>query len=99
MRVRSFEVQLMRNKGGIDRQAAAKDLFCREFLIERPLLRALEHKGTPPVLLIDEIDRADEEFEGYLLEMLSDFPDNHPGSGNYPSYCPTDRSHYFEPYT
>ena len=68
-----LEIQLMRNGGGLDRRAAAKELFRREFLLERPLLRALEHSGPPPVLLIDELDRADEEFEGYLLEMLSDF--------------------------
>jgi MoxR-like ATPase len=49
-------------------------LYSREFLIERPLLKALEpHYGGPPVLLIDEIDRADEPFEAFLLEVLSDF--------------------------
>ena len=48
-------------------------LFSREFLIERPLLRALEHPGpNPAVLLIDEVDRADEEFEAFLLEMLAE---------------------------
>lgn len=52
----------------------AAQLFTEAFLIKRPLLRALEAPaGRPPVLLIDEIDRADEEFEGYLLELLSDF--------------------------
>ena len=68
-----LEIQLMRNGSGLDRRAAAKELFRREFLLERPLLQALEHRGPPPVLLIDELDRADDEFEGYLLEMLSDF--------------------------
>jgi len=49
-------------------------VFDEEFLLERPLLRALRTQGgTPPVLLIDEIDRADEEFEAFLLELLSDF--------------------------
>jgi MoxR-like ATPase len=53
---------------------SAKSLFTEPFLIKRPLLRALEApNGAPPVLLIDEIDRADEEFEGFLLEVLSDF--------------------------
>ncbi|NNK77472.1 MAG: MoxR family ATPase [Litoreibacter sp.] len=47
-------------------------LFSEEFLLERPLLQAIR-RDTPPVLLIDEIDRADEEFEAYLLEVLSDF--------------------------
>lgn len=68
-----LEIQMMRGDGGLDRSTAAKELFRREFLIERPLLRALEHDGMPPVLLIDELDRADEEFEGYLLEFLSEF--------------------------
>ncbi|MEZ4671503.1 MAG: MoxR family ATPase [Anaerolineae bacterium] len=51
------------------------ELFSRQFLLARPLLRAVEatHTGQPPVLLIDEIDRADEEFEAFLLEILSDF--------------------------
>ena len=47
-------------------------IFSKEFLLERPLLRALTQKKTP-VLLIDEIDRADEEFEAYLLEILSEY--------------------------
>ena len=51
---------------------AERDLFRREFLLRRPLLEALEHEG-PVVLLIDEIDRADDEFEAFLLELLSDF--------------------------
>jgi MoxR-like ATPase len=49
-------------------------LYSRDYLIERPLLNALsKHEGGPPVLLIDEIDRADEPFEAFLLELLSDF--------------------------
>ncbi|CAM2141144.1 AAA+ ATPase domain-containing protein [Pararobbsia alpina] len=52
----------------------ALDLYDNRFLLKRPLLRALEpHAGGPPVLLIDELDRADEPFEAYLLEVLSDF--------------------------
>ncbi len=50
------------------------DLFGPEFLIKRPVLQALEHDGPEPaVLLLDEIDRADDEFEAFLLEVLSDF--------------------------
>jgi MoxR-like ATPase len=55
--------------GGADE---APELFSRRFLLRRPLLEALEHEG-PVVLLIDEIDRADDEFEAFLLEFLSDF--------------------------
>jgi MoxR-like ATPase len=52
--------------------AGARELFGREFLLTRPLLEALEHDG-PAVLLIDEVDRADDEFEAFLLEFLADF--------------------------
>ncbi|MFN0179269.1 MAG: AAA family ATPase [Gemmatimonadales bacterium] len=56
------------------RGAAGGDIFSEEFLIKRPLLRAIQSTGVvPPVLLIDEIDRADEEFEAFLLELLADF--------------------------
>lgn len=50
------------------------ELYSERFLVKRPLLRALDHHGaTPPVLLVDEIDRADDEFEAFLLEILSDY--------------------------
>jgi len=69
-----LEIRLMEAAGGVDRNAATRQLFTEEFLIQRPLLRALSSTGEhPPVLLIDELDRADEEFEGFLLELLSDF--------------------------
>jgi len=58
---------------GDSREKIAANLFSREFLIARPLLRALEPHTVPPVLLIDELDRTDEPFEAYLLEVLSDF--------------------------
>src|SRR3982074_1594715 len=57
-----------------DRQAAEKEIFSSEFLLRRPLLDAIDNDDdVPPVLLIDEIDRSDEEFEAFLLELLSDF--------------------------
>jgi MoxR-like ATPase len=69
-----LEIRLMEASGDIDRQKATAELFSDAFLIRRPLLQALSAPiGRPPVLLIDEIDRADEEFEGYLLELLSDY--------------------------
>jgi MoxR-like ATPase len=68
-----LEIRLLEAAGRVDR-ATAHDIFGPEFLIKRPLLQALESPdGRAPVLLIDEIDRADEEFEAYLLEILSDF--------------------------
>jgi len=68
-----LEIRLLEARGEIDK-ASAHDIFGPEFLLKRPLLQALEASdGEAPVLLIDEIDRADEEFEAYLLEILSDF--------------------------
>ncbi len=67
-----LEIRLREARG--ETQTSAHDIFGPDFLIRRPLLQALESTdGVPPVLLIDEIDRADEEFEAYLLEILSDF--------------------------
>ena len=67
-----LEIRLLEARGEA-RSAATRDIFSEEFLIRRPLLRALEPRPEPPVLLIDEVDRADEEFEAFLLELLSDF--------------------------
>jgi len=68
-----LEIRLLEARGEIAK-ATAHDIFGPDFLLRRPLLQALEATdGVPPVLLIDEIDRADEEFEAYLLEILSDF--------------------------
>ncbi|HTS88158.1 MAG TPA: MoxR family ATPase [Gemmatimonadales bacterium] len=68
-----LEIRLLEARGEA-RTAATKDIFGEEFLIRRPLLRAIEGgEGEPRVLLIDEVDRADEEFEAFLLELLSDF--------------------------
>ena len=69
-----LEIRLLEASESLNRADATRHLFTHEFLIRRPLLRAIEGaRARPPVLLIDEIDRADEEFEGYLLELLSDF--------------------------
>ena len=69
-----LEIRLLEARGE-GAKVDPHDIFGPEFLIRRPLLQALEPSegGQPPVLLIDEIDRADEEFEAYLLEILSDF--------------------------
>ena len=72
-----------------DRRERARELFGPDFLIERPLLRALrDGRPRPPVLLIDELDRADEEFEGYLLELLSDFQITIPEIGTIKAAAP-----------
>jgi MoxR-like ATPase len=69
-----MEIRLAEASGAKDRDALASDLFSERFLIKRPLLQALEPDlAGPPVLLIDELDRTDEPFEAYLLEILSDF--------------------------
>jgi MoxR-like ATPase len=68
------EIRLAEAVGDRDRAALEDDLFSKRFLIERPLLQSLQAApGGPPVLLIDELDRTDEPFEAYLLELLSDF--------------------------
>lgn len=68
-----LEIRLLEARGEA-KSAATRDIFSEEFLIRRPLLQALENRGAEaPVLLIDEVDRADEEFEAFLLELLSDF--------------------------
>ena len=69
-----IEIRLAEATGARSREELSEDVFSRRFLIERPLLQALSaHEQGPPVLLIDELDRADEPFEAFLLELLSDF--------------------------
>ncbi|MDH3235447.1 MAG: MoxR family ATPase [Alphaproteobacteria bacterium] len=69
-----IEIRLAEAEGVSDRDRLRDDIFSERFLVKRPLLQALEpHDGGPPVLLIDELDRTDEPFEAYLLEVLSDF--------------------------
>jgi len=69
-----LELKILDAAGGVDRAAARQALYGDAFLIKRPLLQAIDpQRAAPAVLLIDEIDRADEEFEGYLLELLSEF--------------------------
>ena len=70
----NYAHQLIEIQSQKDTKLVTKNLFSEKFLIERPLLRALQsHSNGPPVLLIDELDRADEAFEAYLLEILSDW--------------------------
>ena len=79
-----LEIRLMEATGSIDQESASKDLFDERFLIKRPLLQAIDqNRDRPAVLLIDELDRADEEFEGFLLELLADFQITIPEIGTY----------------
>jgi MoxR-like ATPase len=68
------ELRILEAAGELSRNSARRELYSDAFLIKRPLLQAIDPARTrPAVLLIDEIDRADEEFEGYLLELLAEF--------------------------
>ncbi len=69
-----IEIRVAEAAGEMDRASLGHDVFDERFLIKRPLLQALEsHQGGAPILLIDELDRTDEAFEAFLLEVLSDF--------------------------
>ena len=81
-----LEIRLAEAEG---RAAAARTrIYSEDFLIKRPLLEAIASDGPPPVLLIDEVDRADEEFEAYLLELLSDFQITVPELGTFRASTP-----------
>ena len=84
-----LEIRLMESSGQVDRESATADLFSERFLIKRPLMQAIdESREKSPVLLIDELDRADEEFEGFLLEMLGNFQITIPELGTYKAVHP-----------
>jgi len=69
-----IEIRLAEAHGKVDRDALATDIFAERFLIRRPILQALDPSGgAAPVLLIDELDRTDEPFEAYLLEVLAEY--------------------------
>jgi MoxR-like ATPase len=66
-------IRLAEAAGHTDRDELSRDIYTREFLLSRPLLSAIDPDLPPAVLLIDELDRADEPFEAFLLELLADF--------------------------
>lgn len=69
-----LEIRLAEAAGGVDRERLAGDVFSERFLIRRPLLQALQPEGDgPALLLIDELDRTDEPFEAFLLEVLAEY--------------------------
>jgi len=84
-----LEIRLMEASGDVDRDSANADLYSERFLIKRPLLQAIdEAQKRPPVLLIDELDRSDEEFEGFLLELLADYQITIPELGTFKAAHP-----------
>jgi MoxR-like ATPase len=66
-------IRMAESGGAVDLATMSKNIYAREFLLTRPLLSAIDPDQPPAVLLIDELDRADEPFEAYLLELLADF--------------------------
>jgi MoxR-like ATPase len=84
-----LELRIMEAARTLDRATARRELYSDAFLIKRPLLQAIDpNRSRPAVLLIDEIDRADEEFEGYLLELLAEFQITIPELGTIRSADP-----------
>ncbi|HMO30858.1 MoxR family ATPase [Enterovirga sp.] len=82
-------IRLAEAGGEIDRGRLESDLFSERYLVRRPLLEALEpQEGGPPILLIDELDRTDEAFEAFLLEILSDFQVTVPEFGTIRAEAP-----------
>jgi MoxR-like ATPase len=74
---------------GLQTDALETQLYQERFLLKRAVLRAIDHSdGPPPILLIDEVDRADDEFEAYLLEVLSDYQVTVPELGTYTAATP-----------
>lgn len=85
-----LQIRLMEAQGTADRQEIEQEIFDPAYLIKRPLLQSLEasQDGKAPVLLIDELDRADEEFEAFLLEILSDYQITIPELGTIKAETP-----------
>ncbi len=77
-------IRIAEAAGDTDRHALARDIYTREFLQARPLLSAIDPDLPPAVLLIDELDRADEPFEAFLLEVLARFPAHRAGIRHHP---------------
>lgn len=84
-----LQIRMMELEGKVDRKTITDEIFGSKFLIKRPLYKAIDYSGKfPPVLLIDELDRADEEFEAFLLEILSDYQISIPEIGTIKSDKP-----------
>ena len=96
--VATEERRLARAKA-VDREALAASIFTERFLIRRPILQALQPAdGIPPVLLIDELDRTDEPFEAYLLEVLAEYQVTHSRTRPHQGGQAAHRRHHVEPH-
>ena len=94
-----LEIRLAEAAGTTRPRRLAHDIFDERFLIRRPLLQALEpDPAGPPVLLIDELDRTDEPFEAFLLEVLADFQVTVPGDRHLQGRAAADRHHHQQPH-
>ena len=84
-----LQIRMMELEGNVNKKTITDEIFGSKFLIKRPLYKAIDYSGKfPPVLLIDELDRADEEFEAFLLEILSDYQISIPEIGTIKSDKP-----------
>ena len=84
-----LQIRMMEVEGKSDQETISSEIFGSKFLIKRPLYQAIDFEGSsPPVLLIDELDRADEEFEAFLLEILSDYQISIPEVGTIKADSP-----------
>ena len=85
-----LQIRLLEAQGNANKEHIEREIFSSDYLIKRPLLQSLEaaQQGTPPVLLIDELDRADEEFEAFLLEILSEYQITIPELGTIKAETP-----------
>ena len=84
-----LQIRMMEAEGQSEKEKISNEIFGPKFLIKRPLYQAIDYEGSsPPVLLIDELDRADEEFEAFLLEILSDYQISIPEIGTIKTDSP-----------
>jgi hypothetical protein len=94
-----IEIRMEEAAGKVDRKDMERNVFSERYLIRRPVLDALTgKKGAAPVFLIDELDRTDEAFEAFLLEILSDFPGDGARARHDQGRRAADRHHHHQPH-
>ena len=93
-----LRLRMAEGRGEDAAASSRRAIFSRDYLLERPLLRAITRPAAPPVLLIDEVDRADDGFEAFLLELLSDFQVTIPELGTIRAEHPPHVRPHLEPH-